>query len=250
MQYTVHELATLAHISVRTLHYYDEIGLLEPSSIAKNGYRYYHEKELIRLQQILFFKELAFSLEDIKRMLNRPDFRVIEALKDQKKLMKLKQTRLDALIKTIDKTIRTMNNNQTMKDEEMYDAFRDEDVKEYQAEVKERWGNTDAYKQSQAKVNTMTKKEMATLKQEGEKLAQALADAMDKPVQDAHVQALIKKHHDGINFFYTCNGEMYRNLAQMYVDDARFTAYYEKFRPGLAVFLRDAIFYYVDEQGI
>jgi DNA-binding transcriptional MerR regulator len=248
MQYKVHELATLAHISVRTLHYYDDIGLLEPSSVAKNGYRYYHEKELIRLQQILFFKELAFSLEDIKRMLNRPDFRVIEALKDQKKLMKLKQTRLDALIKTIDKTIRTMTNNQTMKDEELYDAFKDDDVKKYQTEVKERWGNTDAYKQSQAKVSKMTKKEMDGLKKEGEQLCRELVTVMGKPVDDPAVQALIKKHHEGINFFYPCTPEMYKNLGQMYIDDPRFTAYYDKFAPGLAVFVRNAIFSYVDQK--
>lgn len=246
MPYTVHELAQLAGVSVRTLHYYDEIGLLTPSSIARNGYRHYEEKELIRLQQILFFRELEFSLEDIKRMLNRPDFSVVEALRDQKKLMKLKRDRLDKLINSIDRTIKRMNNNQKIQDEELYDAFKDDDVKQYQDEVKERWGNTDAYKQSMARVSKMTKKEMDKLKADGKAHTQAIADAMDKGIDHPDVQALIKKSHDGINFFYECSYEMFRNLGKMYVDDPRFSATYEKVRPGLAVFMRDAIAYYCD----
>ena len=247
MRYTVNKLATLAGISVRTLHYYDEIGLLKPSVVANNGYRYYEDRELIRLQQILFFRELEFSLDDIKRMLNRPDFSVIDALKDQKKLMRLKQKRLDGLIYSIDKTIRTMTSKQKITDDELYDAFKDHDVKQYQDEVKERWGNTDAYKQSMKKVGKMTKKEMEQLKEDGKKHTAAIADAMDKGIASPEVQALIKKSHEGINFFYDCSLEMFRNLGKMYVDDPRFAANYEKVRSGLAIFMRDAIAYYCDQ---
>lgn len=246
MGYTVQQLARLAGVSVRTLHYYDEIGLLKPSSIAKNGYRSYEEKELIRLQQILFFRELEFPLDDIKRMLDAPNFNVVESLREQKKLMQLKHKRLANLIAAIDKTITTMNDDQKINDEELYDVFKDNDVKQYQDEVKERWGNTDAYKQSMAKVSKMTKAEMDKLKEDGKKFTQELADAMDKPVDSAEVQALIQKHYEGIQFFYECPLPMYRNLGQMYVDDPRFTAYYDKFRPGLAVFVRDAIAHYCD----
>lgn len=249
MRYTVHELAILAHVSVRTLHYYDEIGLLTPSSIGKNGYRYYEQPELIRLQQILFFRELEFSLDDIKRILSRPNFSVVESLREQKKLMLLKQERLSRLMRSIDKTIRTMTNEQQLQDDELYDAFEDDDVKEYQGEVKQRWGNTEAYRQSMAKVGKMTKKEMEELKIKGKIHTQKIADAMDKGVDHPDVQSLIAEHYQGIQFFYDCPLEMYRNLGQMYVDDARFTAYYDKFRPGLAVFLRDAIAYFVKAQG-
>ncbi len=247
MSYTVHSLAQLAGISVRTLHYYDEIGLLKPSVIKKNGYRYYEDAELIRLQQILFFRELEFPLEDIKRMLNRPQFSVVEALKDQKKLIRLKQARLEKLINSINKTIKTMSNNHKINDEELYDVFKDAEVKQYQDEVKERWGNSDAYRQSMAKVGTMTKKEMEKLKADGKKHTQAIADAMDKGIEHSDVQKLIKQSHEGVNFFYDCSYEMFRNLGKMYVEDPRFTAYYEKFRPGLAVFMRDAIAYYCDQ---
>lgn len=246
MSYTVQKLATLAHISVRTLHYYDEIGLLKPSTIANNGYRYYEEKELIRLQQILFFRELEFPLEEIKHMLGRPDFSMIEALRDHKKLIKLKRERLDGLIQTIDKTIKHMTNQNKLNDEELYDAFKDDDVKEYQEEVKQRWGNTEAYKQSTLKVSRMTRGQMQKLKDDTRAHTQAIADSMAKGIDHPDVQALIKKSHEKINFFYECSLEMFRNLGKMYVEDPRFTAHYEKFAPGLAVFMRDAIMYYCD----
>ncbi len=248
--YTVHQLAELASISVRTLHYYDEIGLLTPAIVADNGYRYYEQKELIRLQQILFFRELEFSLDDIKRILGRPDFSVIETLREQKKLMKLKQQRLDGLMKTIDKTIKTMTNKQTLKDDELYNAFKDDDVKQYQEEVKQRWGKTDAYKISMAKVSKMTKKEMEQLKADGKKHLQDLGNVMNKGIEHPEVQALIQKSYDGVNFFYPCSLEMFRNLGKMYVDDPRFAATYNKVKPGLAVFVRDAINVYCDKHSL
>lgn len=245
-RYTVDQLARLAGTSVRTLHYYDEIGLLRPSFVGRNGYRYYEEKELVRLQQVLFFRELEFPLEDIKKMLERPDLDIIALLRDQKRLMQLKQKRINGLIKAIERTIMNMTNDTHMKDEEMYDAFKDDDVKQYQEEVKQRWGNTEAYRQSMAKVGKMTKKEMEKLKEEGRAFTQKLADGMDKGFSHPDVQALIAEHHKGINFFYECGLDTYRGLGQMYVDDARFTAYYDGFRPGLAVFMRDAIGHYCD----
>ncbi|MBP6945539.1 MerR family transcriptional regulator [Patescibacteria group bacterium] len=248
MSYTVHHLAKLASISVRTLHYYDEIGLLTPSSIAKNGYRHYEDKELVRLQQILFFRELDFPLEEIKQMLDRPTFHIIEALRDQKKLMQLKRKRMDGLIQSIEKTIMTMQTNTPLQDEELYNAFKDDDVKQYQNEVKQRWGNTDAYKQSMARVSKMTKQDMEKMKADGKAFTQKLADAMDKTPGHPEVQALMTEHYKGIQFFYECPLTMYRNLGQMYVDDPRFTAYYDKFRPGLAVFVRDAIAHYCDKR--
>lgn len=246
MPYTVRQLARLANISARTLHHYHAIGLLKPSFIAKNGYRQYEEPELIRLQQILFFRELDFPLADIKRMLERADFDEKQALADHKKLLKLKRARLDGLIKTIDKTVNTMTSNKKIVDDELYDAFKDEDIKHYQEEVKQRWGHSDAYKQSMARVSKMPKKEMDKLKTDGKAFTKQLADSMDKGPRHPDVQALIAKHHDGIKFFYDCPLEMYRNLGQMYVDDPRFTAYYDKFRPGLAAFVRDAIVVYCE----
>jgi len=244
MPYTISQLARLANISVRTLHYYDEIGLLKPSLVAKNGYRYYEQDELLRLQQILFFRELDFPLDEIKRIINNPAADKTQILRDQKNLLRLKRNRLDRLMKTIDKTIKTMNNEQAMNGEELYDPFKDDDVKQYQEEAKQRWGNTDAYKQSMERVSKMTKNEREQLKKDGEAHTQAIADNMEKGIEHPDVQALIGKSHEGSNFFYDCDVKMFRNLGEMDVGDPRFTAYYEKFKPGVAQFMKDANAYY------
>lgn len=249
MAYSVQQLAKLANTSVRTLHYYDEIGLLSPSRVSRNGYRQYGEAELLRLQQIMFFRELDFPLVDIKRILSSPYFDMAAALTDHRKLIELKKKRLNKLLVTIDQTIKKLNHETIMKDEELYDSFGDEEMKGYAEEAKQRWGSTDAYKQSQARVSKMTKTQMAQLKEDGKKHTQVIADAMDLGVESPVVQDLIAKSHAGVNFFYDCSLEMFRNLGQMYVDDPRFAAYYEKFRPGLAVFMRDAINVYCDAQA-
>lgn len=246
MSYTIHQLATLSGVSVRTLHYYDEIGLLVPVRQSDNGYRVYTEAEAVQLQQILFFRELDFSLEDIKRIINSPDYTILEALKAQKKMLLLKQARLAKLVRTVTHTITSMTKQQSIKDEELYNAFDDADVKQYQAEVKQRWGTTDAYRQSQQKVSKMTKQEMDELKRKTEQLTAAIAEAMDKGPGHVEVQALIAKHYEGINFFYACDLVMYKNLAAMYVNDPRFKAYYEKFRIGLAHFMFEAMEWFVD----
>jgi len=248
MAYTIKQLAKLANVSVRALHYYDEVGLLKPQRMKKNDYRQYEHRELFRLQQILFFRELDFPLEEIKRIIDQPDFDIIRSLDDQKALIKLRQKRLGKLVYTINKTIKHMKKEKTIKDEELYDAFKDDDVKQYQEEVKERWGNSDAYKQSMARVSKMTKAEMDKMKEDGNKFTQLLADSMDKDVHGEEVQALIAEHYQGTQFFYDCPLEMYRNLGNMYVDDPRFAAYYDKFRPGLAVFVRDAINIFCDNR--
>lgn len=249
MNYTISQLAKLSGVTIRTLHHYDEVGLLCPEKNKSNNYRLYGEKELLRLQQILFFRELDFPLDDIKKIIDRPNFIVSQALKDHKKLIKLKQKRLDSLLKTINKTIAHMNNQQKINAEELYDVFKDPEVKQYQEEVKQRWGNTDAYKQSMQQVGKMTKAQMEKLKQDSKIFTQKLADAMNKDIKSKEVQELIEQHYQGIQFFYDCPVDMYRNLGQMYVDDPRFTAYYDKFRPGLAVFVRDAIAYYCDKKS-
>jgi len=248
MPYTINQLAKLSGVTVRTLHYYDEIGLLKPSSIHRNGYRSYEKKELLRLQQILFFRELDFPLADIKKILDKPDFEIVGALRRHKDLMKLKQKRFDKLINTIDKTIKHMAKQQNMKDEELYDAFNDPDVKRYQEEAKQRWGNTDAYKQSMKKVGKLTKAQMEKIKKDGIELTKKLAACMDKEITDKEVQKLIGQHYKNIQFFYDCPLEMYRNLGKMYMDDPRFTAYYDKHGKGLASFMRDAIAHFCDNK--
>lgn len=249
MVYTVQQLAKLANISVRTLHYYDEIGLLKPSFIHKNGYRYYQDRELMKLQQILFFRELEFSLEHMKQMFDSPSFNSVEALKDQKKLLKMKRDRFDKLLFTIDTTMNDLKKNKKQKADTMYDSFNQKEMDQYKEEARQRWGHTEAYKQSQERTKNWGKKDYARVGKEGEDITKAIGAAMSQGVSSAEVQALIAKHHQHIGQFYDCSYEMYRNLGKMYVEDPRFTAYYEKYAKGLADFMCKAIAYYCDQHA-
>jgi len=248
MEYTIHKLAESAGVSVRTLHFYDTEGVLKPLRIGSNGYRYYGEQERLRLQQILFFRELEFPLDEIKAILDAPDFDMAEALKDQHRLLGLKRTRLGRLMKTIDETITSIKKKKTMSDSDLYGSFTKEEMEKYQEEARQKWGDTKAYKQSAERVKKMSKGDLAAIQKENEEVNRGLAAAMDKGAKSKEAQAAIARHHAGIERFYTCSPAMYRNLGKMYVDDPRFTAHYEKYRPGLAIFVRDAIVYFCDRE--
>lgn len=247
MNYTVQQLASLAGVSVRTLHHYDQIDLLKPQRLEGNGYRIYGEKELLKLQQILFFRELEFPLEEIAKIIGAPGFDMRAALSDQRKLIELKKKRLNGLIRTIDKTLDKLNQKNTMKDQELYGNFGSEEIDKYAAEAKQRWGNTEAYRESQERVKKMGKAGLKKVMEASEALCRELAAVMDLDPADDMVQALIVRHYDGLRNFYEPNLEIYRGLAEMYVADARFTAYYEKFAPGLAGFLSRGMMVYCEK---
>ncbi len=228
MPYSVHALAKLANVSVRTLHYYDEVGLVRPTRAKRNGYRQYEAADLLKLQQILFFRELDFSLDDIKRIVLAKSFDPKVALLDQRHLLGLKKKRLGNLIRTIDKTIRQLDTKRPMQDEELYEALSKEDEEAYAKEAKERWGNTEMYKQSQERYGRLTKEEKQKLKDDGEAFMKRVADTMKQGPKSASVQALIAQHYDALRAFYEPNLELYRGLANMYVSDPRFGAYYTK----------------------
>jgi DNA-binding transcriptional MerR regulator len=252
MSYTVQQLATLAGVSVRTLHHYDQVGLLKPARVKNNGYRFYEEAELLRLQQILFFRELDFPLEDIKKIITSPSFNMEEALRDQRKLIGMKKDRLSLLVKTIDKTIKKINKQTNMEDQELYGNFSKEEMEKYNEEAKEKWGHTEAYKQSTERVKKMGKDGLNKVLKESGELTLEIAEAMKdgaKPESDK-TQKLIARHYAGLRAFYEPNPEMYRGLAEMYVADPRFKANYEKVAEGLAEYLRDGMLYYAKSEGM
>lgn len=248
MSYTVKQLSNLTGISVRTLHYYDEFGLLSPTRNKRNEYRIYSQNDLLILQQILFFKELDFSLSEIKKIILSKDFDVKSALIDHKKMIEIKRKRLKRLLKTIDETIKTINQNKKMSDNDLYSAFSKEEGEKYAQEAKERWGHTDAYKQSAERVKKMNKDDMKKIGEEGEDLLQRIIVLMDKQPSDPEVLKLISEHYNALRHFYEPNLEMYRGLASMYVDDERFKGFYEKKKVGLALFMRDAMHAYCDKE--
>lgn len=249
MNYTVKELSKMAGVSVRTLHYYDEVGLLKPSFIKENGYRYYEEKELLKLQQILFFRELEFPLEKIKEIMSSPNFNTLVALADQQQLLELKKRRIEKMLTTIHKTIHSLKGGEPMSTDDTFSAFNDPTYQKHKDEVQQRWGHTDAYKQSMERVGKMSKEDLDRVKAEGEAITNAIAELMRKEFSPTspEVQEQTDKFFQHLRNFYEPSYEMFKGLGQMYVDDARFTEYYEKIAKGLAVFMRDAMAYYADE---
>lgn len=249
MSYTVKQLSKLAGVSVRTLHYYDETGLLEPSFVGENGYRYYEEKELMKLQQILFFRELEFSLEKIKEIMSSSNFDHQRALIDQKKLLELKKKKIERLLKTISKTIDSLQGGETMKTDDTFSAFNDPTYQKHKDEVEQRWGNTQAYKQSMERVGKMSKEDMERIKAAAEDISQTIAGLMKQGLSHSsqEVQEQIGRFYQHLHHFYDPSYEMFKGLGQMYVDDFRFTENYEKLAKGLAVFMRDAMAFYADE---
>lgn len=252
MTYTVHQLAQKAGVTPRTLRHYDRIGLLKPAQHAKNGYRQYGEQELVRLQQILFFRELDFPLEEILAMIDHPRFDLADAFRYQRGLLELKRKRLGAIIKSIDITLKSMqdDNGVTQKDRDLYGALADDEIQRYKNEAKERWGNTDAYKQSQERVAKISKAEMAEMKEAGEALCREMAAAVERGVkpESDEFQMLVERHFQGINVFYDCTMEIYRGLANMYVQDVRFAAYYRKHHQGLPELLAKGMNHFADKK--
>lgn len=239
-KYTVQQLAELAGVSVRTLHHYDEIGLLQPAERSEKGYRYYTRNELLRLQQIMFYKQLGMPLATIAELMDSPEYNAIDALEEHRLLLIDKERELSVLIKTIDKTIQAMKNNKVIPDEELYEGFSKEQIADMRAEVVERWGE-DELINSEQRVQSMGKEKWNEVKHEAEEISMLLASLMDLPVDNVRVQQAMAKHYAHIGHFYEVSKERYSGLGKMYVDDPRFAAYYENYRPGLAIFLHEAI---------
>ena len=245
--YTVGQLATMAGVSVRTLHHYDQIGLLEPSARTEAGYRLYGEPELLRLQQILFFKELDLPLGEVRQILDDPGFDQVTALEHHRQSLQQRMERLTRLLKTIDKTIdRLTEDDMTLTDQELYEGFSTEQIERYKREAREMYDPA-LVRESEQRVKKMSRAEWQAVKAEGEAVTTALAALIDREPGDAEVQTLIARHHAWIENFYPCSAEVYRGLAQGYVEHPEFRAFYEKVRPGLAGFLSAAMSHYAGQ---
>ncbi len=251
MEYTVKKLAKLSGITVRALHYYDQIGLLKPNSVKANGYRVYNDRELEMLQQIMFFRELGFSLRKIKQIVQDNDFNVLQALTEQRTLLTIKKKRLENLLLTIDKTFNSLKEGESMSDDAKFSAFSDQNYQKYKNEVESRWGNTKAYIQSMKKVGKMSKKNLDDIKVEAEDIYATIANLYMQGliVESLEVQNQIERFYQHLGNFYEPSYEMFKNLGYMYVDDERFKEFYEKRAKGLAHFMRDAMAYYANKHN-
>ena len=242
-QYTVSQLAELAGITVRTLHHYDEIGLLRPVTRTGSGYRLYGERELLLLQQVMFFRQLDVPLEEIRRILADPAFDQARALRQHRELLLAEAGRLGRLIDTIDKTLHMLEGAMTLSDAELYKGFSQEQIERYKRESREQYGEK-IVEESENRARSMSMDHWQAVKDEGEAVTQELARLTDRPVDDPEVQALIARHYKWVSTFWTPDAEAYRGLGQRYTDNPEFRANYDKYRAGLADFLREAIAYY------
>ena len=234
----VKEVAKLTGVSVRTLHYYDEINLLTPNKLS-SGYRQYKECHLERLQQILFFKNIGFSLKAIKNMIDNPNFNQLEALQLQKELLMKKRKHIDTLIKTVNKTIDYQKGEIYMSQEEKFIGF-DFSKNEYEQEARERWGDK-AVDDSNERINKMAYNEESEFKQQFNQIYRDLAN-MRKLAPDAEeVQEKIGEWYAMLNKIGTYSYEAFTNLGEMYVADERFTKNIDQFGEGLAQFMKEAM---------
>jgi len=246
----IKQVAKIAGISIRTLQYYDRIGLLRPLSRGINGYREYSEINLKRLQRILFLKEIGFDLKDIKGMLDIPKARQKDQFIQQRNILLLKQERMNKIINTIDNVILNFNKEKPMgeKDFQAFDLKEVEAHQEkYQTEVEQAYGNSSAYKESTKRYSQYSKQEKEQIFKNGSRIFLEISALMNEKPENSKVQSLIQEWRDHIsNSFYECNLEIFKGLGQLYVADERFKKNIDKIRPGLAEYLSKAIEIYVD----
>ena len=242
--HTIGQVAALAGVTVRTLHHYDRIGLLVPANRSGSGYRLYGRADLERLQQIRLLRELHFGLEAVGQMLDAPAYDRRSALVAQKELLLERQERTARIIRGVEEALAALEEEREMDTETMFDGLDDFDHAQYQDEAGERWGHTDAHKESMRRTRRYGSRDWARIKEEGEQVVGGLARLMAGGAHAAGREAmeLAEQHRLHIDrWFYPCSRAMHRNLAEMYTADPRFEAYFEKVAEGLAVFVQDAI---------
>jgi len=238
MKLSVSETAKIFDISVRTLHYYDVIGLLKPSELTDAGYRLYDNDAISKLQQILFYRELDISLKDIDDIFHKPDYDRQQALRDHRELLLAKKQHIDELIAIVDETL----GGKGMSDNKKTITDIKAEKKKYIDEVKERWGKTSAYCGSEKKHASYTDDLELAISQEADEIFKQFAENMDKEPSDAAVQKLVKRWQDHITkYHYNCTLEILSGLGGMYAADERFTKNIDHFGDGTAAFMSNAI---------
>lgn len=251
MKYKIKEVADLVGISVRTLHHYDEIGLLKPQTVPSNGYRIYTKNDLERLQQILFFRELDFSLQEIKAFLDNPSFDRVKTLELHKELLVKKKKRLENIIDSVEKTIESIEGGKEMSRNEMFNSFDMTEIEKhkekYAEETKQKYGDSHAYKESMRRTSKYSKDDWANIMGNANEIYLKIANLMDENPANQQVQEAVGEWRQHItDYFYDCTPEIFRGLGDLYVTDERFTKNIDKIKEGLAQFLKEAMDIYCD----
>ena len=244
--YSVGEVAALAGVSVRTLHHYDETGMLEPSSRSRSGYREYTSADLDRLQQILVYRRLDFGLAQIADLLGDTAHDRRAALLAQRRMLSERIESLRDVQRLVERTLETMEGARTMNEHDRFAGLGtyERNEAEFGDEVRERWGESDAYAQSAQRTSGYTEEDWAAIKAESEAIEADLAELLRAgvPADSEAAMDVAERHRAHIGSrFYECSHEMHANLGEMYVADPRFAAHYEQRAEGLAAYVRDAI---------
>lgn len=249
MAYTVRELAELAGVSPRALRYYDAIGLLPAIRSGRNNdEREYGDASVIRLQQILFYRELDFRLEEIRAILDDPAFDVLQALRLQKRALQQRRHRLGALLRTIDRTIEHLERRTPMARKKLFEGF-EQKQKEYEAEARQRWGDpvVDA---SVQRWNAWSEDERARIQAAQEDIFAVVLENIDQGPGSPAVQHAVERLHAHVNLFWDCGDDAFRGLGDLYVNDPKFRATFERMAPGMPEFLQNAMAIYCDRKVV
>jgi MerR family transcriptional regulator, thiopeptide resistance regulator len=240
---SVGAVARLAGTTVRTMHHYDQIGLLRPSGRTRAGYRTYGEGDVERLQQILFYRELGFSLEAIAGVMSNGTTEPLDHLRRQHELLGNEIERLQRMVQAVQKAIEASQMGIKLTPEERLEVFGGFDPAAYEAEAGERWGKTDAYAESARKTAAYTKADWLRVQAESKAVNDRFVAAMTAGLDADSLEAMdaAEAHRKQIGAFYACSPDMHVGLAEMYINDPRFAANYEKVAPGLAQYVHDAI---------
>lgn len=242
--YTVGEVARVSHVSVRTLHHYDDIGLLVPSARSSAGYRLYSDEDLGRLQQILFYRALDFGLDDIAAMLTEPGATAEDHLRRQHRLVREQIAHRQDLLAALEKEMEARRMGISLTPEEQFEIFGTTSFEEYQREAEQRWGDSDAWQESQRRSAAYTKQDWLQIKAEADANIAAFKDALTSGLapDSPDAVAAAEEHRQHIcRWFYDCDHEMHRGLAELYVSDRRYTAEYDKIAEGFSRYVHDAI---------
>jgi len=245
--FTVKQLSKMAGITPRILHYYDEIGLLKPSQVGDNGYRYYGEEALLRLQQIMFYRELDLSLDAIKEIVGRRDFDVLSALVSHKEELRKRIARLERLVNTVDLTLNHLEGKKEMSKKQLFEAFSEEQQAEYEKEAMQMYDPA-IVKASNQKWNQYTVEEKQRIGDEGNAVYEAILQSIPKGATSPEAQAGIGRWRRHIEAFWTPDDKQLMGLADLYNDDPRFKANFDKIDPRLAEFMRAAVKVYISQR--
>ncbi len=254
IQYSVKKIAAISGVSIRTLHHYDKIGLLKPSVRTESRYRLYGEAELLRLQQILFYKELDFSLDKIAAILDDPEFDMIHALENHRIALDARKEKINGLLSIIDKTILKLKGKIMVKDEELYEGFDKERIEQYRKEISTRYG-TETLLHAEKNLKQMNKSEFEKLKADFNELYEILAECRESDPGSTEVQELIARHYRMVRVFWGTDRQAdpqwdaYRGLSDLYVQQPVYTKVNGEANAEFAAFIQKAMYLFVEKMN-